>query len=69
MYCISNAGKTRRFCSVGVAKAKFFAEKNVPLKKNRLVDIFLHESYQDIKVFITFANDYEVANVTERIYK
>jgi len=61
--------KTRRFCSAGVTKTKFCAEKNVPLKKNRHVDIFLHESYQDIKVFITFANDYKAANVTERIYK
>ena len=34
-------------------------------EKNRLVDIFLQESYQGIKVFITFANDYKAVIVSD----
>ena len=34
-------------------------------KKNRLVDIFLQESYQDIKVFVTFVNDYKAVIVSD----
>ena len=69
IYCISNGVKTKRFCGADMTKKKLCTEKNVPLKKKRLVDVFLHESYQEIKVFITFAVDYKAANVNERIYK
>ncbi|MBS7238559.1 MAG: hypothetical protein KIG40_07935 [Bacteroidaceae bacterium] len=53
------------FCSVYIAKRKIIREIAAALKKNRLVDIFLQESYQGIKVFITFANDYKAVIVSD----
>lgn len=55
------------FCSVYIAKRKVIREIAAALKKNRLVDIFLQERYQDIKVFITFASDYKAVIVSDLI--